>query len=123
MNSTLPVRPRAMLDLDREEYIPLRVAAKLVPSGRNPGKPVHVSTLFRWTKKGVRGKRLTTYLIGAYRYTTKAALDRFLAELNEDSSPPVLITKRDPVRDSRTKRILNRERLSAGTARTDSAAS
>lgn len=112
-----------MLDFDREEYIPLRVAAKLVPSGRRLGRPVHISTLVRWTKRGVRGKRLATFLIGATRYTTKAALDQFLAELNEGALPPKLVAPRDPVRARRTAQILSREQLSAEAAQEDPATS
>lgn len=104
-----------MLELDREEYIPLRIAAKLVPSARKPGKSVHISSIVRWAKRGVRGKRLETYLIGGTRHTTRAALDRFLAELNEGAPFPPLIPSRDPIRARRTDRILNREGL--GTAR------
>jgi len=112
-----------MIDLDREEYIPLRAASKLVPSSREPGKSVHISTLVRWAKEGVRGKRLTTYLIGGSRYTTKADLDRFLAELNEGSPPPVLVPARDPIRARRTGRILESERLTSARSRRESSPS
>ena len=100
-----------MLELDREEYIPLRIAAKLVPSARKPGKSVHISSIVRWAKRGIRGKHLETYLIGGARYTTRAALDRFLSELNEGSPPPSLVPSRDPARAKRTDRILSREGL------------
>lgn len=95
-----------MLDLDREEYIPLRTAAKLVPSSRKPGRPVHISTLVRWSTKGVRGNRLETFLIGDRRFTSRSALQRFLASLNQGADLPRIVVGRDPVRDQRTRRIL-----------------
>lgn len=102
-----------MIDLDRQEYIPLRTAAKFVPSGRKRGSCVHISTLVRWAKSGVRGKRLHSCMIGGTRCTTRAALDRFLAELNDGEPPPALFSSRDPVRARRTDRILDREGLAA----------
>jgi len=102
-----------MIDLDRQEYIPLRQAAKVVPSGRKPGGCVHISTLVRWIKKGVRGKRLESCMIGGTRCTTRTALDRFLAELNDGAPTPALVPCRDPVRARRTDRILDREGLAA----------
>jgi hypothetical protein len=43
-----------------------------------PGRP-HVSTLWRWCKRGVRGVRLETYVVGARRFTSTEALQRFAA--------------------------------------------
>ena len=58
-------------------YIPLNEAA-----GIFPGKRVHVSTLHRWTLKGVNGVKLETIQVGKRRFVTKEAIDQFLAELN-----------------------------------------
>ncbi|MEI8374425.1 MAG: DUF1580 domain-containing protein [Planctomycetota bacterium] len=43
-----------------------------------PGRP-HVSTLWRWYKRGVRGVRLETIVIAGRRYTSLAALEDFAA--------------------------------------------
>lgn len=103
--------PHAMIDLDRQEYISLRTAAKLVPSVRAPGSCIHISTVVRWAKRGVRGRKLATCMIGGTRCTTRADLDRFLAELNEGTPGVLVAPTRDPKRAHRTARILEREGL------------
>lgn len=40
---------------------------------------VSVSTVYRWHYRGVRGVRLETYVVGAVRYTSAEALERFAA--------------------------------------------
>lgn len=57
-------------------FIPLAEVAKQLP-----GRP-HVSTLHRWTTKGVRGVKLETTRVGSRVYVTQEAIERFLAELN-----------------------------------------
>jgi excisionase family DNA binding protein len=39
---------------------------------------VHVATVHRWIFQGVRGKRLTSFLIGGRRYVALADLEHFL---------------------------------------------
>jgi hypothetical protein len=38
---------------------------------------LHVSTVWRWQLRGVRGVRLETILLGGTRYTSHEALERF----------------------------------------------
>lgn len=45
---------------------------------RLPGRP-DMSTLWRWYQRGVRGVRLETVVVGARRYTSAEALERFLS--------------------------------------------
>ena len=40
----------------------------------------HVSTLYRWHYPGVRGRRLTTFVIGANRYVLVSDLAEWVAE-------------------------------------------
>lgn len=40
---------------------------------------VSYSTAFRWTSKGVKGRKLATFPIGARRYVLESALEEFLA--------------------------------------------
>lgn len=40
---------------------------------------VAVSTVWRWTLRGVRGCRLETFSVGAKRFTTEEAFARFVA--------------------------------------------
>ncbi len=35
------------------------------------------STIWRWAMRGTRGVRLETFVLGAQRYTTNPAIDRF----------------------------------------------
>lgn len=39
---------------------------------------VHAATIWRWSLHGVRGRRLTTFLVGGRRYVTIEALNSFL---------------------------------------------
>lgn len=69
-----------------DELLSLPDAAKILP-----GRP-HVATLFRWHKRGVRGVRLATVLIAGRRYTSRAALDEFVAATTaaaDGSAPPI----------------------------------
>lgn len=43
---------------------------------------VAVSTVWRWTLRGVRGHRLECFALGGRRYTTREAFARFVARTN-----------------------------------------
>lgn len=47
---------------------------------------VNTSTCWRWAQKGVRNIRLETLSIGAKRYTTEEALERFVEETTRAAS-------------------------------------
>ena len=64
-----------MIDLNQETLISLPQATKPTPGGR-----IHISTLHRWSLRGIRGVRLETVLVGGKRFTSREALDRFIAE-------------------------------------------
>ena len=57
-----------MIDITTETLLSLLDAAKQLP-----GRP-HVSTLYRWRIRGVRGVRLETVLVVGRRFTSKEAL-------------------------------------------------
>jgi hypothetical protein len=40
---------------------------------------LHVGTIYRWMLRGIRGIRLETVLVGGIRYTSREALERFIA--------------------------------------------
>ena len=70
-----------MIDLERETLITLSEAARLLP--RNPaGRRVHTSTIYRWSKHGLRGVVLETVQAGGRRCTTRLAVLRFVSELS-----------------------------------------
>ena len=60
-----------MIDLKDEELIPL--AGSAFPS--RPSNP----TVWRWHRKGVGGVFLETVLVGGRRYTSREAINRFIA--------------------------------------------
>jgi hypothetical protein len=55
-----------------EDIISLSDAAKSLPT-----RP-HFATVWRWAERGLRGRRLETYKIGARHVTSTQALHRFL---------------------------------------------
>jgi len=61
---------------EETDLIALSDVPTLLP--RRRGKKTHYSTVYRWATKGARGKKLESRLVGGVRYTTRAALSRFL---------------------------------------------
>jgi hypothetical protein len=62
-----------VINLLNEAPISLSEASRLLP-----GRP-HIATIHRWRLRGVRGVCLETVLVGGRRYTSRQALERFLA--------------------------------------------
>ena len=48
---------------------------------------VHVSTVWRWALRGVRGHRLECFSLGGRRYTTREAFERFIAHTTTKGCP------------------------------------
>ncbi len=78
-----------------ESLLTLKAAAKLLP-----GNP-HYATLFRWAQKGCRGRRLETILVGGIRYTSREALERFIAD-SSGTPAPILATSKQRQRQIAT---------------------
>jgi hypothetical protein len=70
-----------VIDFSKEQSLSLAEACGLV-RGRNPGKNPSLSTLYRWTSKGLRGIRLESGMQGGATLTSKEAMDRFFQALN-----------------------------------------
>ncbi len=49
---------------------------------RFPNRPSS-QTVYRWATHGVRGVKLGSQMIGGRKYTSQAAIDRFLVDLNQ----------------------------------------
>ena len=78
-----------MIDFVNENPIPLGEAAR-----QAPGQP-HISTLRRWHRRGIRGVRLETCLVGGKRFTSKEALNRFIqtvTAVSQDERPECVST-------------------------------
>lgn len=69
------------IQLDSESLLTLQAAASWLP-----GRP-HLSTLHRWRLRGVRGVKLDTCLIGGVRYTSKEAVQDFVASTTRQGDP------------------------------------
>jgi len=65
-----------MIDTTTEELVSFRKAADLFPSGPHP------ATVWRWSQRGVRGVRLESILVGGKRFTSREAIERFIAASN-----------------------------------------
>jgi hypothetical protein len=70
-------------------YLPLAVAARLIPPTRGE-RPVHVSTLTRWITKGVLKSGGTRVKLQARRFpggwkVTREALNQFIDELTDSA--------------------------------------
>jgi hypothetical protein len=75
-----------MINTTLEKPIPIdEIPAEHIP-GRG-GKPVHQVTLSLWYRRGVRGVKLETLLIGGRRCTSIEALNRFYQAISQASHP------------------------------------
>ncbi len=79
---------RDVIDLTREEPVPLAQVPKLRCVPRRPGgKTIHLATVHRWATNGIGGVVLETIRCGGTKCTTVAAIQRFFARLSEQSKP------------------------------------
>ncbi len=65
------------VDILNEAVVSLTEAARILPT-----RP-HCSTIWRWYRRGVRGIRLETAVLGGKRYTSKEAIQRFVERTTE----------------------------------------
>ena len=93
------------LDLSSETPIPFAEVPKLLP-----GRP-HISTVYRWTFRGVRGHKLGAVLFGGRRFTTREEVARFIARISDQSLPaPNCTPSRSQLREfERADNYLTRE--------------
>ena len=76
-----------MIDIHNETLISISDTAKHLPRRPN-GKTVHVSAVYRWIKKGIKGVRLESAKIAGCTYASLEALQRWSDALTdgEDST-------------------------------------
>lgn len=79
------------IELHKEQLLSLTDATKSLPP--IDGKRPHVSTLWRWCRRGLRGVRLEHVRIGHRVCTSTDALSRFVNRLAEAEPAP---RPRDP---------------------------
>ncbi len=64
-----------MIDLATENLIPLREVPRHLPPRPN-GKRLHISAVYRWTLRGIKGVVLESIRIGGTTYTSQEAIQR-----------------------------------------------
>ncbi|MCF7975530.1 MAG: DUF1580 domain-containing protein [Phycisphaerae bacterium] len=69
-----------MIDLINENMIPLADVPGYLPKRPN-GKKIHLSAIYRWAAKGIKGVVLETAKIGGASYTSLEAIKRFSDQL------------------------------------------
>lgn len=67
-----------MIDIQSENLVALTECSEHLPKRR--GRPINISTIYRWAQRGCRGKRLETCTIGGIRYTSFEAMNRFFSD-------------------------------------------
>jgi hypothetical protein len=73
------------IDPMRDELLSYEDIRKILPP-RN-GKPVPMSTLYKWSAQGIGGHVLATIKIGRQVVTSRAALSAFFKATNAPASP------------------------------------
>jgi hypothetical protein len=64
-----------MIDIQTEDLVEIQKVPDVLP--KNGGRKIHLATVYRWLSRGLSGVRLETCCIGARRYTSREALQRF----------------------------------------------
>lgn len=67
-----------MIEINQETLIPLAEVPRRLPP-RPSGRMIHISAVYRWVQRGVRGVRLEAIRVGGTTYTSIEALQRFAA--------------------------------------------
>jgi len=93
-----------MINMFEEELLTLREAVTKLPRRRRGRKP-HVSTLWRWATRGLRGVRLEVIRVGGTLCTSREALQRFCEKLTEQQEA----ARTTSARKSREKGIADAE--------------
>ena len=86
-------------DLLTEDVISLAAAGKLFPGSRGADR-VNPSTVYRWTVQGVRTPagqiKLECFRAGSRVFTTRQAVERFVAALSAQAEPVAAPAVRTP---------------------------
>ncbi len=91
------------IDIRSEQVIPINQAPK-----HCPGRP-DISSIYRWFGKGSRGARLETIVVGAKRFTSVEAIERFI-EATTANSPGASVPPSRPTSRQREAAIRRAER-------------
>jgi len=70
-----------MIDAANETLVALRDVPRCLPARPN-GKRLHISAVYRWTLRGIKGVVLESIRIGGTTYTSQEAIQRFSDRLS-----------------------------------------
>ena len=74
-----------MIDYNQEQLIPIKQVCDMFP-GRT-GKGIALASVWRWISEGLQGgHKLETIIIGGERYTSREAVGRFIAAINDEDA-------------------------------------
>lgn len=90
--------------MDSNNAIPIGKSAKYFP-----GKRPHITTIYRWMQRGVRGVRLETFTVGMRRYTSQEAIDRFVQQTTA-AAPHAEVAQHAALSKARLRQIEQAER-------------
>ena len=94
-----------MIDIEHEHLVALHDVPKLLPVRTN-GKCIHISAVYRWVQRGVRGIHLEVVRVGGTSYTSREALQRFATSPTTSFQLPMLVTTtRQKQIDSANRRV------------------
>lgn len=100
-----------MIDISSEQLVSFREVADLMPRNFN-GKKISLSTIYRWSNRGINGVTLETIRVGGIRCTSMEALGKFIATLSASPrNPPMLSRKSRSAAVARTKKFLDDARI------------
>lgn len=77
-----PAKESLLLMTDVSKHLPKR-----------DGKKINLSTIYRWTNRGLEGVLLDTVYIAGMRYTSIEALERFDAAVTAAKNAPRIASK------------------------------
>jgi Protein of unknown function (DUF1580) len=100
--------------LKSRSLVPLREVPRVLARyglRRGNGKRLHISTVYRWSTRGIRGQRLATVKVGGTRCTSTDDVIRFIRAINETQSHVPTIR---PRRTRETRRVSRQARAIVG---------
>ena len=103
-----------MIDIHSESIIPVSEIRSHVPRNPRTGKKAHLATGWRWIKRGCRGVKLETVLIGGKRYSSLEALQRFVERTTAAADGTSTVTASTPSARKKAHEKASRELDAAG---------
>lgn len=105
-----------MIDTATENLVALRDVPRCLPPRPN-GKRLHISAVYRWTLRGLKGVRLEAVKIGGTTYTSQEAIQRFSERLSGTEPAQPLVHPASRARQRQLEQANERVMLELGLDR------